>query len=78
MAMAHYRIYEVDSAGHILAGYSVMCRSDPAALAAARNLGEKHAAAVEVWESARCVAHLSAAEASRYPVAFPLSKSATP
>ncbi len=73
MAVAHYRIYELDPADHILAGYSVMCRSDAAALVAARRLGDKRATAVEVWESGRCVAHLSAPEASGLPVAQMLS-----
>jgi hypothetical protein len=65
MAIAHYRIYELDPADHILAGYSLMCASDAAALFAACQLGEKRAVAVEVWESGRCVAHLGAAEAAR-------------
>jgi hypothetical protein len=63
MAMAHYRIYELDTADHILDRYSVMCRSDAAAIVAACKPGER-VAAVEVWESARRVAHLSAAEAA--------------
>ena len=64
MAIAHYRIYELDPADHILADYSVMCGSDAAALVAAREPGDQRATAVEVWESGRCVAHLSAAEAA--------------
>ena len=63
MAMARYRIYELDSAEHVLDRCSIVCRSDAAAIAAARKPGER-AAAVEVWESARRVAHLSAAEAA--------------
>jgi len=66
MAMAHYRVYELDSADHVLNGYSVVCRSDAAAMAAACKITEC-AAAVEVWESARCVAHLSAAQAPDDP-----------
>ena len=56
MSMAHYRIYELDPADQIMDGYSVMCRSDTAALAMASNCAENRAAAVEVWESERQVA----------------------
>ena len=45
MAMAHYRIYELDSADHILDGYSVVCRSDGAAVGCgvqAWGAGEKY------------------------------------
>src|SRR5215472_8722279 len=42
---------------HIRAGYSVKCGSDGAALRAARTLLER-SAAVEVWRSNQCVAHL--------------------
>jgi hypothetical protein len=66
MAMPHYRVYELDSADHIVNGYSVVCRSDAAAIAAACKITEC-AAAVEVWESARLVAHLSAAQAASDP-----------
>src|SRR5262249_19696881 len=59
MAIAHYRIYELDpAADHILAGYSLMCASDAATLLAACRLGERRAVAVEVWESRQCVARL--------------------
>ena len=58
MSMAHYRIYELDPADQIMDGYSVMCRSDTAALAMASNCAENRAAAVEVWESERQVARL--------------------
>ncbi len=50
MAVAQYRIYELDPADHIVDGYSVICRSDAAALAMASNCGKNHAAAIEVWE----------------------------
>jgi hypothetical protein len=56
--VGHYRIYELDPANHILDGYSVVCRSDTAALAMASKGAENHAAAVEVWESSRRVARL--------------------
>ena len=49
MTMGHYRINELDPADHIVDGYSVMCRSDRAALAMASKGAENHAAAVEVW-----------------------------
>jgi hypothetical protein len=58
MTVAHYRIYELDPADQIMDGYSVMCRSDAAALAMASNCAENRAAAVEVWESERHVARL--------------------
>jgi hypothetical protein len=35
MAVAHYRINELDAADRVVDGYSVMCRSDTAALAMA-------------------------------------------
>jgi hypothetical protein len=44
--MAEYRLYQLDAADHIVAGYSVYCISDRAALAAARRLAER-ATAVE-------------------------------
>jgi hypothetical protein len=37
MTLAHYRIFELDSADRLMDGYSVMCRSDAAALAMACN-----------------------------------------
>jgi hypothetical protein len=47
MTVAHYRmIYELDPADQIMDGYSVMCRSDTAALAMASNGAENRAAAV--------------------------------
>ena len=55
MTVAHYRIYELDPADQIMDGYSVMCRSDTAALAMASNGAENRAAAVDVWESERHV-----------------------
>jgi len=58
MAVTHYRIYELDRAGQIMDGYSVICRSDTAALAMATNGAENRAAAVEVWQSERHVARL--------------------
>ena len=39
--MAEYRLYQLDAADHIVAGYSVHCISDRAALAAARRLAER-------------------------------------
>jgi hypothetical protein len=59
MTVAHYRIYELDHTDRIMDGYSVMCRSDTAALAMASNGAENRAAAVEVWESERHVARLN-------------------
>ena len=59
-SMAHYRVYELDSFGHIAAGYSVECGSDATAMQAAGRLLER-TAEVEVWESVRCVGHLHAA-----------------
>jgi hypothetical protein len=38
MTVAHYRIYELGLADHVVEGYSVMCQSDTAALAMARQL----------------------------------------
>ena len=35
MTVMYYRIYELDSADCVVDGYSVMCRSDAAALAMA-------------------------------------------
>ena len=58
-SMGHYRFYELDPSDHIMAGYSVECGSDAAAMRAARTLLER-SAGVEVWKSNHCVAHLSA------------------
>jgi hypothetical protein len=58
----HYRIYQLDTADHILAGHSIVCRSDAEAMDAACRFAEQ-AIAIEVWESARRVGRLSAAEA---------------
>jgi hypothetical protein len=58
MTVAHYRIYELDSADRVMDDYVVSCRSDTAALAIACKGAEKRAAAVEVWESTRHVARL--------------------
>ena len=52
--MAQYRLYQLDAADHIVAGFSVHCISDRAALAAARRLAER-ATAVEVWQNTRCL-----------------------
>jgi len=57
----HYRIYQLDTADHILAGHSIVCRSDAEAMDAACRFAEQ-AVAIEVWESARRVGRLSAAE----------------
>ena len=54
----HYRIYQLDTADHILAGHSIVCQSDAEAMDAACRFAEQ-AAAVEVWESTRRVACLS-------------------
>jgi hypothetical protein len=40
MTVAHYRIYELDPTDQVMDGYSVMCRSDAAALAMASNCAE--------------------------------------
>jgi hypothetical protein len=58
MTVAHYRVNELDAADRVVDGYSVMCRSDAAALAMATKGAENRAAAVEVWESTRHVARL--------------------
>ena len=58
MTVPRYRIYELDPADQIKDGYSVVCRSDTAALAMASNGAENRAAAVDVWESERHVARL--------------------
>ena len=58
MTVAHYRINELDAADRVVDGYSVMCRSDAAALAMASKGAENRAAAVEVWDSTRRVARL--------------------
>lgn len=86
MTVALYRIYELDHADHIVDGYSVVCRSDTAALAVASNGAENRAAAVEVWESRRHVGRLDSVtpwERLRrqwigHPVAPPLNLQATP
>ena len=59
MALAHYRIYELDFADRCMDGYSVMCRSDTAALAMACKGADDRAAAVEVWEGGRRIVRLS-------------------
>ena len=58
MTVMYYRIYKLDSADCVVDGYSVMCRSDAAALAMASKGADNRAAAVEVWESTRHVARL--------------------
>jgi hypothetical protein len=58
LTLAHYRIFELDSADRLMDGYSVMCRSDAAALAIACNGAADRAAAAEVWESGRRIAYL--------------------
>jgi hypothetical protein len=57
--MAEYRLYQLDAADHIVAGYSVHCISDHAALAAARRLAER-AIAVEVWQHTRYLGSVTA------------------
>jgi len=54
----HYRIYQLDTADHIMAGHSLVCGSDAEAMDAACRFAEQ-AASVEVWQSARRVASLS-------------------
>ena len=56
MTMAHYRIYELGLADHVVEGYSVMCRSDTAALTMASKCAANAVAAVEVWQRDRRVA----------------------
>jgi len=51
MTVAHYRINQLDAADRVVDGYSVMCRSDAAALAIASKAAENRVAAVEVWEN---------------------------
>ena len=63
-AMIHYRIYQLDTADHILAGHSIVCRSDAEALDAASRFAEQ-AATVEVWEGTRRVGCLSTAAVVR-------------
>jgi len=58
MTVAHYRINELDSDDRVVDGYSIMCRSDAAALPMASKGAENRAAAVEVWENTRHVARL--------------------
>jgi hypothetical protein len=58
MSLSHYRIYELDPADHVVDGYSVMCRSDTAALAMASKCAAQAAATVQVWENRRRVARL--------------------
>ena len=58
MTVMQYRIYELDPADRVVDDYSVMCRSDAAALAMASKGSENRAAAVEVWERTRHVARL--------------------
>jgi hypothetical protein len=60
----HYRIYQLDTADHILAGHSIVCRSDAEAMDAACRLAEQ-AAAVEVWEGTRRIGCLSIAAVVR-------------
>jgi hypothetical protein len=57
--MAEYRLYQLDAADHIVAGYSVHCISDYAALAAARRLAAR-APTVEVWHHTRCLGSVTA------------------
>jgi hypothetical protein len=58
MTVANYRIYEIDPANHVTDDYSVVCRSDTAALAMASNGADNRAAAVDVWEGDRHVVRL--------------------
>ena len=54
----HYRIYQLDTADHIMAGHSLVCGSDAEAMDAACRFAEQ-AASVEVWQSTRRVGCLS-------------------
>ena len=63
-ALIHYRVYQLDTAGHILAGHSIVCRSEAEAMGAACRFAEQ-AAAVEVWEGTRRIGCLSTAVAAR-------------
>jgi hypothetical protein len=83
MTLARYRIFELDTAGRLMdGGYSVMCRSDTAALALACTGAEDRAAAVEVWESGRRIARLDPvtpwhrlrSQWTGQPVAAPLNR----
>ena len=73
MTVAFYRIYELDSAEQVMDGYSVVCRSDSAALAMASNCAENRAAAVEVWENGRRVARLDCTMTPRTTLAGSLA-----
>jgi hypothetical protein len=57
MAVARHRLYELDGTDQVMNVYTVMCRSDAAALAMARACA--HVGAVEVWEGVRHVARLA-------------------
>ena len=59
--MAEYRLYQLDAAEHIVAGFSVHCISDRAALAAARRFAAG-TTGVEVWQSTRCLGSVTAAD----------------
>jgi hypothetical protein len=56
--MAEYRIYELDSAGHILSARNFTCDTDEAALAEA-GFGLRVSEQVEVWIGTRCVGRVS-------------------
>jgi hypothetical protein len=56
--MRGYRIFLLDSQGHIYLSHEVECRDDLAALAEGEKLSSK--SAVEVWEDGRLVARVKA------------------
>ena len=56
--MRDYRIFLLDSQGHIYLSHEVQCRDDLAALAEGEKLSSK--SAVEVWDESRLVARVKA------------------
>jgi hypothetical protein len=58
--MAEYRLYRLDEADHIVAGYSVHCISDRAAMARARRLAERTPACGS-GQHTRCLGSVTAA-----------------
>jgi len=65
-ALIPYRIYQLDTGGHVLAGHSIVCRSDAEAMDAACRFA-KQAATIEVWESARRVSSQPRQPSGRVP-----------
>jgi hypothetical protein len=56
MTVAQYRITELDFFDRVVDSYSIICRSDAAAVPMATDSACNRAAAIEVWESTRRVA----------------------